>query len=340
MNENRRVRICDIAEELGVSTATVSNVIHGKTKKISDETVKRVQQLIEEWEYIPSMAGILLAQNDSKIVGVIINNNEKYDGHVLEDPFISSAINHLSAEIEKNGFFMMIKTTMDCNDIIKFASMWNLTGMVLIGFCEQDYNKIRESMHIPFVVYDGYMENPRGICNIVIDNFDGGYQVGKCLTNLGHQKLLCIADNEICMDLERYKGFYKAVNEAKGQADFLKIPMNKNERYSMYENSLGYIKKHTAIFAVSDYYAVDIMLFLIKQGVKIPDDISIIGFDDTPICKHTVPSLTSVRQDCRQRSKIAIDTLKKLKNKISTDTEIKLPVSLVERNSIAKCTKI
>ena len=61
--EERRVRICDIAEELGLSTATVSNVIHGKTKKVSDATVQRVTALLEEREYIPNMAGILLAQN-------------------------------------------------------------------------------------------------------------------------------------------------------------------------------------------------------------------------------------------------------------------------------------
>ena len=68
--QNDRITIKDIADELGVSTATVSNVIHGKTRKISDETVKRVQALLEERQYIPSMAGILLAQNSSKIIGI------------------------------------------------------------------------------------------------------------------------------------------------------------------------------------------------------------------------------------------------------------------------------
>ena len=71
MNE-QRVRISDIAEELGLSTATVSNVIHGKTKKTSEETIKRVQALLEERGYIPSMAGILLAQNSSKIIGLAL----------------------------------------------------------------------------------------------------------------------------------------------------------------------------------------------------------------------------------------------------------------------------
>ena len=93
---NDRIRIADIADELGVSTATVSNVIHGKTKKVSGETMKRVQKLLEERQYIPSMAGILLAQNNSKMIGVVINDHEKYGGHTLEDPFICASLNALA----------------------------------------------------------------------------------------------------------------------------------------------------------------------------------------------------------------------------------------------------
>ena len=83
--EKERIRMSDIAQELGLSTATVSNVIHGKTKKISDETVRRVQELIEKRGYMPNMAEILLAQNNSRIIGVVVNDHEKYEGHVLED---------------------------------------------------------------------------------------------------------------------------------------------------------------------------------------------------------------------------------------------------------------
>ena len=142
--ENGRVRIIDIAEELGLSTATVSNVIHGKTNKMSGKTVKRVQQLLEDRQYIPSMAGILLAQNDSKIVGVVINDHKKYEGHTLEDQFISASVNALAKELEQAGKFLMLKVTDKWNEIPKFASMWNMEGMVLIGYCEQDYKKLRE----------------------------------------------------------------------------------------------------------------------------------------------------------------------------------------------------
>lgn len=190
-----RVRIIDIAEELGLSTATVSNVIHGKTKKVSDETVKRVQQLIEERGYIPDMAGILLAQNNSRIVGVIINNHEKYENCVLEDGFISASLDALSAELDKAGYFMLVKVLTDWNEIIKIASMWNMEGLVIIGFCEQEYIKLRENMHIPFVVYDGYLEETGQVCNIIVDNYGGGFKAGSYLKQMGHKKVLCIADN-------------------------------------------------------------------------------------------------------------------------------------------------
>ncbi len=336
--ENTRVRIVDIAEELGLSTATVSNVIHGKTKKISDETVKRVQQLLEERQYIPSMAGILLAQNDSRIIGVVINNHEKYEGHVLEDPFVASSLNHLSVEIEQSGYFMMVKTTTDLKDIVKFASMWNLEGMIIIGFCEDEYDKLREFMRVPFVVYDGYFQNRGRVCNLTIDNKDGGRQVGKYYKELGHQKALYLSDNDICVDLERYQGFCEEFG--KENIDFWLIPMQKQERNRFYEEHFSDIANYTAVFAASDYYAIDFMQFVMAKGIRVPEDISIAGFDDNPICEQVVPSLTSVRQDGRERAREALSTLQALKQGEKVELQKELSVSLVMRNSTARCTKI
>lgn len=332
--ENRRVRIVDIAEELGLSTATVSNVIHGKTKKISDETVKRVQELLEEKQYIPSMAGILLAQNSSKIIGVVINDHEKYESHVLEDMFVASSLNALSMELEKAGYFMMVKVTKEWNEIARFASMWNMEGLVVLGFCEQDYKKLRESMHIPFVVYDGYFVNPGRICNIVIDNYDGGYQMGKYFKHLGHEKVLCIADNKICMDLERFQGFQAAMGES--TVDFWQIPMRKAERDRFYKEKLEDITNYSAIFAVSDYYAIDLIQFLQEQGMKIPKDISVAGFDDCSLCEKIYPTLTTIRQDGAERAKKTVIMLQRLKEGIGEGEIITLPVALIERQSVRK----
>ena len=280
--EEHRVRIYDIAEELGLSTATVSNVIHGKTKKISDKTVKRVMALLEKRQYFPGVADILLAQNDSRIIGVFVNDHEKYEGHTLEDFFISSSINYLSTEIENSGRFMIIKKAKQAEEIIRFASMWNMEGIVVMGFCEQDYLYLRNHMRIPFVVYDGICGKTERIFNITLDNYGGGLQMGQYFKKAGHRKALCISDNSIGIDLDRMEGFREGFA---GDVEFLLVPMKKEERREFYLQHLEKIKSVTAIFAVSDYYAIDLMSFLNGQGISVPKDISLAGFDDIPVCQ-------------------------------------------------------
>lgn len=334
--KNERVRIVDIAEELGVSTATVSNVLHGKTKKISDETVKRVQELLEKRGYMPGMADILLAQNNSRIIGIVVNDHEKYEGHVLEDGFISTTINTLSREIDKAGYFMMVKATTQWDEIVQFASMWNMEGLVIIGFCEQDYKKLRECMRIPFVVYEGDFEETKNICNLTIDNYGGGYQAGKYLKSMGHEKVLCISDNDESMDSERIKGFRDAMGEI--PIGFMQISFFKEERLCFYKEKLEEILEYTAIFALSDYYAIEIINYLKQQGVRIPEDISIMGFDDTPICYYSSPKLTTIRQGITLRAKKAIEILMNLRNGTEERGMLKFPVTLIERESVNKIT--
>lgn len=332
--EERRIRIVDIAEELGLSTATVSNVIHGKTKKISDETVKRVQALLEERGYIPSMAGILLARNSSKIIGVFINDHEKYEGHTLDDVFIASSLNYLSNEIENHGLFMMVKKTKDPGEILKFASMWNMDGLVVIGFCEQDYVYLRNHMRIPFVVYDGFCNDVDRIHNIVIDNYSGGFQVGEYFRQNGHTRALCISDNDICMDKERYDGFVKGFGNK--DTALMIIPMLKEERLKFYKNNIDLFRSVTAIFAVSDFYAIELIHFLNEQGINVPNDISVAGFDDIPMCQIISPTLTTVKQDGAIRAKIAITKLQELREHKDVGSTTILPVSLIERASTRK----
>lgn len=332
--QEHRVRISDIAEELGVSTATVSNVLHGKTKKISDETVKRVQALLEERRYIPSMAGILLAQNSSKIIGVVINDHEKYEKHTLDDVFIASSLNYLSTELERKGLFMMVKKITQIEEIIKFASMWNMDGLVIIGFCNQDYRYLRDHMRIPFVVYDGYCEKADRFFNITVDNFDGGYQVGQYFKANGHERAICISDNDICVDRERYEGF--CAGFGKENTEWIIIPMSKPERWKFYEMQLVKWKEVTAAFAVSDYYAIDFMHFLKEHHISVPGEVSVAGFDDIPMCEQVMPSLTSVRQDGALRARIAVEKLEEMKERTNLDFSVMLPVTFVERASTGK----
>ena len=110
---------------------------------------------------------------------------------------------------------------------------------------------------------------------------------------MGHNQVLCIADNDVCMDLMRYKGLCEGLNL---KADFLKIPLEADEREEFYLSKLDELKRHTAIFAVSDYYAIELMRFLRRHGIIIPDEISIVGFDgsEKPLVDYDVKLVRAV----------------------------------------------
>lgn len=217
-----------------------------------------------------------------------------------------------------------------------FASMWNMEGLILMGFCEADYEKLRNQMRISFVVYDGYFEKCSKVVNLVINHYDGGYQAGKYLKELGHEKALCIADNFICMDKERIEGFCKAFEP--GEILRWEIPKTEKERIRFYDDKYTQLLKGnvTAVFAVSDFYAVELMKFLQGRNIRIPEDIQIIGFDDNRASRESNPSLTTIHQEAPLRAKTAIKCLEAMRNGTEYETEIVLPVELIKRESTRK----
>ena len=121
----------------------------------------------------------------------------------------------------------------------------------------------------------------------------------------------------------------KGVCEGLGEkADFLKIPMQENERHIFYEKNFEKFLKYTAIFAVSDFYALELMHFLQKKQVNIPEDISIIGFDGSVDAKKSKPRLTTVKQDNKLRAQTAISLLIRMINDSSVAENLCIPVEL------------
>lgn len=226
---------------------------------------------------------------------------------------------------------MMLKKAKEIMDAVRFSSMWNLDGLIIIGFCENEYKNLRDHIRIPFVVYDGFMKEQGRISNVTIDDFDGGRQVGEYLKKNGHKKVLCISDNNVCMDLDRFNGLNRGLGK---DADFLMIPMSREKRQLFYQKNLEKIKKYTAIFAVSDYYAIDIMVFLKSCGISVPEDISVVGFDGSSDCQRVVPVLTSVYQNNELRAKMAMELLLKMLQDSSFSQSVCVPVKLVWGESV------
>jgi LacI family transcriptional regulator len=164
---------------------------------------------------------------------------------------------------------------------------------------------------------------------------------------MGHEKILFAADNDESMDHERYLGLQQAVKEhiekesgADGaEANFLLLPMQKEERMLFYQNHMDMIKSHTALFCASDAYAIELMNYLIDVGMKIPEDISIVGFDDIPDSTIVRPRLTTVRQDMKQRARMTMEVLSAWRDGTPFEKNIRLPVNVVERDSVKNIQK-
>lgn len=148
---------------------------------------------------------------------------------------------------------------------------------------------------------------------------------------MGHRELLCVSDNETGIDRARIEGFRHGA--APGAAQLLLVPMQKEERWAYYRQQLERLRRATAVFTVSDFYALDLMCFLSEHGLAVPDDISVAGFDDTPMCELVRPALTTVRQDAVLRAKLAVEKLRELREGKPVQPEYTLPVSLVVRGS-------
>lgn len=136
------------------------------------------------------------------------------------------------------------------------------------------------------------------------------------------------------VDKERIDGFRKGFGNE--EVIFMKVSMHKKERRIFYEENLEIFKKASAVFAVSDYYAIDLLQYLSENHFEIPKDISIAGFDDIPLCEMITPTLTTVRQDGALRAKLAVQKLYELKEGRETENKVQLPVQLVVRGSIRK----
>ena len=135
------------------------------------------------------------------------------------------------------------------------------------------------------------------------------------------------------MDKERIDGFRSAF--APGETLFWQVPAAARERMAFYSENLPrlFSEKITAVFAVSDHYALEFMRFLQGQGIRVPEDVQIIGFDDTLASRESVPALTTIHQDAALRARTAIRRLEALRDGTPCDAGIVLPVELVARES-------
>lgn len=332
------IRLQDIADIVGVSRTTVSNVIHGNTKRVSKHTIDKINAVLKEEGYVPNMGSMILTSNVSRIIGFIMSYEETHGYNAMQDPFVGEFIGSLRKAADYAGYYIMLISGTDIDKIAMVASQWNVDGLVALGFTDADFIAIKRKLNKPIIMIDTYSEGEPPYVNVGIDDFSGGYQIGEYLLNKGFPKAIYSAETQQASDYYRWLGFKKAMESQGGfcsKSRYMLVFPEYRLRMKQYEEWIPRFKEAGAVAFSSDYAAMEGMNFFLSHGMRIPEDISVTGFDDNMYTEIIHPRLTTIHQDVSKKACIALQQLIKLiKDEPIEDRNIKIEVRLVERDSV------
>lgn len=301
--------IKEIANSLGVSTATVSNVIHGHLEKMSPETAQLVRKKLEQYQYIPNMGARMLAKGDSEIVGVITNYPNREEKFALQDPFVSEMIAALENAIRARGYYTMLRAAQTAAEIHRISQTWNAVGLIVMGLQANQCRELVEATRKPIVFVDCYFDEGEQYNNVGLDDLGGMRQLTETLLKLGHRNMLLVGDQPTLwgVDALRLRGHQQALSAAGiawTQERYFCISKDRKRRSEDYRRLVECFRRMgcTACLFISDYYAVEAMDYLLDHGIRVPEDISVTGFDDNILSRIIRPRLTTVHQNVTKKA--------------------------------------
>ncbi len=338
------ITIKEIAQHLGVSPTTVSNVVRGKTKEVSKENIEKIQNYLKEVNYIPNMTARNLAQQKSNIIGVVLKVRKERTTHIFTDPFVAEMLGGIEEVVRKAGYSMMVRISDDIEEILDYVTTWNVDGMILFCMLNDDAIRVQQQFKKPIACVDAYIskevEDKFGdkFINIALDDEEGVYNCISYLIDNGHRKIGFYSDNIEGVNAARLRGYKRALMDhgiKPSKDDMFKF----DPSVKMHDISLNKLidkaKDYTAVFCTSDMYAVELMNGCILKGINVPDDLSIIGVDDTLISKVARPQLTTLHQSPKEKGKLAaVKIMEFINGENAEEHQIILKSHLVIRNSV------
>ena len=335
----------DIADKAGVSMMTVSNVINGKHNRVSAKTIEKVNSIIKEYGYVPNLSARSLTNKKSNIIGVIISLDENDSmPNYLENPYISTMIGTIEYELRQHGYYAMVHSICNQEDILTLLKHWNVDGIIfLYPYDTKEMKEFLKTTTCPIAMFDSSLSSSNFI-NVSSDDTKGLYLSTKYLIEHGHTHIAFVADYEYnALLTNRFLGYKQALEE-------FHIPLRKEYIYSFSPSYEGGVaagieiatSKYpiTAVVTTADICAVGIMEGVRSYGYTIPEDLSIIGYDDLYLCNYTFPKLSSVSQNVTEKAKIATRLLLEritFGHKKETAKQT-MDVSLIVRDSVVDKT--
>jgi len=334
------VTLKDVAAEAGVSITTVSNVVHNRANRVSPEMVAKIWEIIERLNYVPSMTARTLANDNSYIIGVISHVTPDNMGSTMSDPFQSAFVDSIEQCTREEGYYIMVRAVEDARALEALSRSWRLSGIIMTGMYQDEFFERVRNLGIPFVLIDSYVDCPE-VFNIGLEDEKGTYMATKHLLDNGHRTIAfaspTIRDGGVVH--KRFQGYRRALNEYGIEFDpklvfTQEISVEEGQQLGM---KLAGYPEITGIVASADILAAGIMSGLKKCGVSVPEDKSVIGFDDNYLCRLTNPCLTTIHQDAEIKGILATKMIiAQLRGEEPEQRKVILPVSLIERESVRR----
>ncbi|KAB7665140.1 LacI family DNA-binding transcriptional regulator [Bacillus sp. B1-b2] len=333
------VTIKDVGKLANVSPSTVSRVL-ANHPKISDETKRKVREAMEELGYHPNLQARSLVVKSTKTIGIIMPNSTE---RVLENPFFPEVLRGICLEARKSQFGIYLTTGATeeeiLQEVIEMVQGKRVDGIILL------YSKTNDQImdyllqnKFPFTVIGRPFQNAERISYVDNDNVYITKEITEYLIGLGHRSIAFIGANmEMVFTIDRLSGYKQALKEngIEFQKNF--IVYDKELNGQVKEKILELLKQEVAptAFVVSDdFIAIELLSYAEELQISVPDDLSIVAFNNIPTGKYMKPSLTSVDINIFQLGVEATKCLlEEIKFPQSLTKRITVPAKMIERSS-------
>lgn len=294
MVERQTVTVLDVAREAGVSVSTVSRIING-TVKVSEDKRLAVEEAIRRLEFKPNLFARSLKKGTTMTIGVLTQD--------IESPFFTRVMSGIEDGLLGSGYALIIVSghwdAAEEAERIRLLIARRVDGLAILTGHLSDAQVASFAHSQPIVVTGRRIDAPN-VRSVFFSHEEGGYLATRHLITLGHRRIAFIAGPSDHADaVSRFDGYRRALAEAGLASDPSLVVQG-----DFYENGGVFAMNRlldsgapfTAVFAANDQTALGARMVLSRRGVRVPDDVSLVGFDDLPTSAYLTPPLTTVRQ--------------------------------------------
>lgn len=337
----KNASIKDVAKEAGVSKATVSYVLNDTPhQSISEETAARVREAVKKLDYVPNLNARSLSSRKTKLIGVVIPQTEPGREFLFSNPFYGDLLSSAEYAARRNGYHLLLSGSESNQSYMSIARNRGVDGIIIVGAYPTKWLDELHELSIPVVLVDTYVKDPV-YHTIGINDRLGGRMATEYLIKNGHRSIafVCGQIEDQGVVQKRYQGYRDALEGAG-------IKVKEEHIYSgnisfeyaqdVAQEMLKRGKKETAAFVSADILGMGLIKGLRRLNLRVPRDLSIVGFDDVYLAKMCDPSLTTVHQDIAAKGTTAVQFILDALSGEPGKQEKILPIELVERESVQK----